>query len=516
MKQEVNRYVSNAPGFIDKSRAKQLVEKWTPLLDATSKGLNGVEDAHTRLATAMILENEEKWCYQSPEAREFESTKLLSEAIGSAGTGGVFTAYNGTVNAGEYGGAQCPTNNDFYARGDARLPKILIPMIRRTFPELIANEIVGVQPMAGPIGIAFALRFKYDGNNLACWTPDGGCSMNPPISAGFGPYGFRSFGNESGYQLLNTAHTGTTAAGLSGLGVQGTATSGSSFDMVAADMGVAEILRNFECSTNLPQMSLCLEKTAVEAGKRWLAAKFSPDVEQDLQNMHGLDVEEEMINMMSYEIQAEIDRELIMRMVNIALKAGFCRGWSVWSPASADGRWQAERLTTLYAKIILEANRIAIRNRRGAANFIVATPTVIAMLEQMKNFNAYDINGTIDSQQVGVARVGILGNRFRVYRDTRTEAQFHAGIRNQELNYLLLGYKGPEYYDTGIVYCPYIPVMIQKTIGPNDFSPRIGLSTRYGVIENLFGAENYYHVIIIKDLNFQGCCGPVSFFGTCN
>jgi hypothetical protein len=229
--------------------------------------------------------------------------------------------------------------------------------------------------------------------------------------------------------------------------------------------------------------------------------------------MNGIDIDTELTNAMSYEIQAEIDREMIMRMVQVALNAGSGHGYSVWTPALADGRWLAERNRDLYAKIIVEANRIAVRNRRGAANFLVATPKVCAIMEMLPEFQWMSVNGNVNTQPVGIARVGNLGGRFNVYRDTRTEAQ-NPGVsksddllgggsiskRSAELNYVLLGYKGPEFYDTGIVYCPYIPVMVQRTIGPNDFAPRVGLLTRYGVVDNIFGAHLYYHIIIVKDI----------------
>jgi hypothetical protein len=244
-----------------------------------------------------------------------------------------------------------------------------------------------------------------------------------------------------------------------------------------------------------------------------LAARWSVELEQDLKNMNGIDIDTELTNAMSYEIQAEIDREMIMRMVQVALNAGSGHGYSVWTPALADGRWLAERNRDLYAKMIVEANRIAVRNRRGAANFVVATPKVCAILEMLPEFQWMSVQGNVNTQPVGIARVGNLGGRFNVYRDTRTEAQNPnvskssdmlggSGVarRSVELNYVLLGYKGPEFYDTGIIYCPYIPVMVQRTIGPNDFAPRVGLLTRYGVVDNIFGAHLYYHIIIVKDI----------------
>jgi len=277
-------------------------------------------------------------------------------------------------------------------------------------------------------------------------------------------------------------------------------------------------------------MEISFEKTAVEAGTRRLAARWSVELEQDLKNMNGIDIDTELTNAMSYEIQAEIDREMIMRMVQVALNAGTGKGYSSWSPKTADGRWMAERNRDLYAKIIVEANRIAVRNRRGAANFLIATPKVCAILEMLPEFQWMQVQGSVNTQPVGIARVGNLGGRFNVYRDTRTEAQnpaFQAGdgetgkgasgkyahrAGSTELNYVLLGYKGPEFYDTGIIYCPYIPVMVQRTIGPNDFAPRVGLLTRYGVVDNIFGADLYYHLILIKDLGTSFTPGTSSVY----
>jgi hypothetical protein len=275
--------------------------------------------------------------------------------------------------------------------------------------------------------------------------------------------------------------------------------------MVDQDQGVAELLQSFELTGKIPQVVVAFEKTAVEAGTRRLAARWSVELEQDLKNMNGIDVDSELTNAMSYELQAEIDREMIIRMIQVCLNSPTNnKGVSTWTPASADGRWLAERNRDFYQKLIVEANRIAIRNRRGAANFIVATPRVAAILEMLPEFQWMPVNGNVNTQPVGIAKVGNLAGRFNVYRDTRTEAQFEDGVRSTRVEYALLGYKGPEFYDTGIVYCPYIPVMVQRTIGPNDFSPRVGLLTRYGVVDNIFGADLYYHMIVVQGLGSAG------------
>ena len=468
--------------FIDMSRAKQLLEKWAPVLDYTSDNVKAISDDHQRYTTACLLENQEKWC--------------LTEAANQAGgTGSVLS--NGTVNIGQYGN-QIPNSyasGDTYATGDFRLPKILIPMIRRTFPELITNEIVGVQPMSGPVGLAFAIRYKYEatalGNGVDGQPDQTGTILLEPQA--------QSEGKEIGYQYLDSRFTGTSSDALSGLGAN------SDFEFLATDTGVAQLLANFELTGKIPQIVTSFEKTAVEAGTRRLAARWSVELEQDLKNMNGIDIDTELTNAMSYEIQAEIDREMLMRMVQISLNAGYNVGYSLWSPASADGRWLVERNRDFYQHIIIQANRIAVRNRRGSANFIVCTPRVSAILEMLPEFQWVPVQGSVNTQPVGVAKIGSLGGRFNVYRDTRTEAQSsyypNSGYNpTRNVEYALLGYKGPEFYDTGIIYCPYIPVMVQRTIGPNDFSPRVGLLTRYGVVDNIFGANLYYHTIIVKDL----------------
>jgi hypothetical protein len=501
----MSKQIRPTQAYIDESRARVLLEKWGPVLDYTSNNVSAIEDDHTRLNTAILLENQEKWCF---------------EANIAGGQGSVFNATGtGSPNVGFHGN-QFPSQNDnAYAPNDTRLPKILIPMIRRTFPELITNEIVGVQPMSGPVGLAFALRYKYDSSALGAQSNPAAldASLANGLNAGPGP----SNGKELGYQYLDTRFTGSSSQFLSG---------NADFTIALQDMGVAKLLKDFELTSNIPQVVVSFEKTAVEAGTRRLAARWSVELEQDLKNMNGIDIDTELTNAMSYELQAEIDREMIVRMIQTALNAGYGAGYSVWSPASADGRWLVERNRDFYQRLIVEANRIAVRNRRGSANFIVATPRVCAILEMLPEFQWVPVSGNVNTQPVGVAKVGSLAGRFNVYRDTRTEAQFEAGFggnfgsypangssggtysRNTRLEYALLGYKGPEFYDTGIIYCPYIPVMVQRTIGPNDFAPRVGLLTRYGVVDNIFGANLYYHVIILTGLGTAFTPGAQSVY----
>jgi len=470
---------------INKDKAQQLVEKWAPVLDFKSDKVAEISNETTRLNTAILLENQEQWCLRESNVAQ---------------NGGVFG--NNFQPTGQV------TSGDNYAQGDARLPKVLIPMIRRTFPELITNEIVGVQPMTGPVGLAFAMRYKYDSDALGYPHQFGGGSVGDGSLAGAGTGGntATSNGKEIGYNYLNSSFTGVSSSYLSG---------GDEWSGLVEDSGVGALMSQFEMSSKIPQITVSFEKTAVEAMTRRLAAKWSVELEQDLKNMNGIDIDTELTNAMSYEIQAEIDREMIARMIQVCLNAGAGIGYSTWSAISADGRWSGERARDFYNRLVVEANRVAIRNRRGAANFIIATPRICAILETLPNFTWMPVNGNVNTQPVGIAKVGSVGGRFQIYRDTRTEAQInnkgyssnkdypngmYAQQRSKPVDYALLGYKGAEYYDSGIVYCPYIPVMVQRTIGPNDFSPRVGLLTRYGVVDHIFGASLYYHLVICTGL----------------
>lgn len=490
-----SQYIDSAPAFINKDRGRSLINKWSKILEFTDSQTAPIVGYQKQLATSIILENQENYLKQQGFLRPNviqENGMIAGGAFASTPFGGGTPGSAPTVN-GQYGNAL--GSSDWYAPGDARLPKTLIPMIRRTFPELITHEIVGVQPMSGPVGLAFALRYQYDQTSLGC-SPydDKNCtSSSSKWNPNGQPFNTNHLGSgEAGYQKLYTAHTGITAAGLSG---------NSDFAIPAIDSGVAQLLSHFEASSNIPTMSLKIEKTAVEAGTRKLGTSWSMELEQDLMNMNGIDIDAEMTNAMSYEIQAEIDREMVIRMIQVALNAGQGSGYSVWKPQLADARWFGERGVDFYAKIVVEANRMAIRNRRGPANFIVATPKVCTILQLLPEFRPFEISSNIQVHPNGVARVGSLAGQFNIYRDTRSEAQYLAGVRATSIEYALLGYKGSEFYDTGIVYCPYIPVLVQRTISPHTMTPNVGMMTRYGVIDSLWGASNFYHIIIVKDID---------------
>ena len=590
-------------------REAKAVKKWARLLECNT-GFDRIKTKAAKKTTAMLLENQMRY---------------LTEASQNTS---IFGATNG-LQGGALG------NADGYARGDFRVPRIVLPMVRRIFPALMSNDTVGVQPMPGPVALAYALRYYYkqgalnrgdngtshvheatststkgaddaittstlvgdphgikgvetitvisdDKNHIqiikdgeyptiqplifvvpvgetfkavisplavsvgACTNSDTGAIVSEYVgqykrgeSRGEGRWEtkdevitaakalvlhtgeFKKVGlhtdkeisatnAEMGYQRLDTRHTGKQDARLMQKLANGR------WQFRPEDSGVAALLQQYEGTGAIPQVGFRFEKTSVEAGTRRIGTSWTLEIEEDLKNTNGIDIESESIQQMTFELQAEIDREMTVRMLYSALSNN---EYSVFTGELADARWLGERNRAFYQNIIQKANRMAVRNRRGAANFIVCTPNVSTLLETLEDFVAMPVQTSVTTSQMATAKIGTLnGNRFAVYQDTRTpvyntadygagyEEMFDqtAGITASMPDYCLLGYKGTENYDAGIIYCPYIPIMIQQAIDPYSFEPQVGLATRYGVIDNLFGAHLYYHVIIIDSFAQPG------------
>jgi len=587
-------------------RTKKAVFRWKRLLENT-KDFGAIRTKAAKESTAMLLENQYRY---------------LKEAATNTS---IFGPQNGLQ-----GGALNAT--DGYAPGDNRLPRILIPMVRRIYPALMSNEVVGVQPMPGPVALGFALRYKYLKGALHAGDsdtkhvhaadatkttlhPDGGYDMttkntNPnfpgyakgyqdtvypahgikgietkatlkvddaPVwnddatkrTAGKGtlslidgqgyptaqtveliavsandcvtvPFGYKfpiaggtasvvgvSSWNHSeqlvdgkdrnlfetmesaemGYQKLDTRFTGRADARL------GEALAGGRWRFRPEDTGIATLMQQYEGTGAIAKTSFGFEKCSVEAGTRRLSTSWTLETEEDLKNTNGIDIEQEATQQMSYELQAEIDREMTVRMLYSCLSKN---EWSLWDATLADARWMGERNRALYQHLVKMSIRMQTRNRRGPANFIVCTPDVAALLETLDEFTVMPAQSSVSTANMATAKVGTLGgSRFSVYVDTRTavydgsdygygyEGMFQKSD-SQLPNYCLLGYKGAESYDAGIIYCPYIPIMVQQAVNPVDFTPQVGLMTRYGVLDNIFGAELYYHCIIIDSLAQPG------------
>ena len=436
------------------------LKKWAKVIDAGGE----IKDDYTKLATAIVLENTHQEFVEKGLVNEAYGDGMGAQAGSAAGQGG------GQMGAGSAGSYDYGTN-------DARIPTIVIPTVRRIFPELLAHECCGVQPMMGPVGFAFAYRARY-GTNGSFNTNGQGVSA----------------GTELGYNNMDSTFTGVTGNLTTGSywnsyagspRGQGLYSNQDFMDGKGAPLSSSEWAK---IGTDMPIAKFSLEKSVVEAVERKLAAHWSLELAEDVKKMHGLDVDSEMVNIISYELQAEIDRQLLTEMVLAAINAGFA---SVWSPVSADGRNQMERIGTLYTHILDKKQDVAVRTRIGPANFMVASPKICALVERFQDFTCWSgkENNNVDTNQIGVAKIGQLKTGIKVMRDT-----FAGG------NYILLGHhnKMPAY--NGIIYCPYIPVTLMRAINPTDFSPVLGARTRYGILSHLFGSGNFYHFISVNDL----------------
>ena len=338
------------------------------------------------------------------------------------------------------------TNGDFY--------QIAIPMVRRTFPELVAHELVGVQPMTAPVGLAFALRFR------AGQTYDG-----------------VAHGQELGYNTIDRTYTGTVATSA------GEALGSKAGSGVGNDIGLG-----IGAGTHIKEVSMTLEKAQVEAATRKLRARWSLEVAQDLKAMHGLDLEGEMMDILSYEITQEIDRELLYTIKTAATASATTS--SGWNYLTADGRWEHEKYRVLYNYLIRKANEIAVTTRRGSGNWVVAHPTVSAIFEASSAFTIAPVAASVNTALTGVAKIGSLDGRITLYRDTF-----------ETTNSFIIGFKGASEFDTGIVYLPYISLLASKATYENSFNPTIGLMSRYAIHSHIFGAALYYRYVLVTNFS---------------
>ena len=399
-----------------KNKLTDLVTKWEAIL---SEG-NKIKRTKVQKSTALMLENQNSY---------------LEEAV----------ATQGSLRGSGY------SDSGYFQQ-------LAIPMVRRTFPELIAHDVVGVQPLTGPVGLAFALRYKASGE-------------------------YDSVSNqELGYNHIDTSYSGSNFEGMvtsAGEGL-GSDSSGN------VGLGIGS-------GAQIKEVNMTVEKAHVEAVTRKLRSRWSVEVAQDLKAMHGLDLEEEMLDILAYEITAEIDREIIDTINTVATTGtGSSSGWDFSTSASADGRWETEKYRTLYNKIIRKANQIAVNTRRGSGNFVIASPYVCAALECLSSFVIQPVAGDINTSVTGVSKVGSLDGRLAVYRDTFTS--------HSEGDYCTVGYKGPSEYDAGIIYLPYIQLMVAKGTFENSLQPTVGLMSRYAIHSNIFGAKEYYQYILVENL----------------
>ena len=467
----------------------QLMEKWAPLLDY--EGCDSIKDNHRRAVTAQLLENQERFLN---EERAFSEGYDLSEATPtnsfSTGGGGRFSGTGGADSGTPTGG----------------FDPVLISLIRRSMPNLVAYDLAGVQPMNGPTGLIFAMRSRYEnmsGTEALFNEPDSAFSaQNSGYSATQGDY-------TGGSDSDGTVGFGTTLQRGSNPGVLDPNAAPATYS-VGQGMDVTDSEALGESGTDFNQMAFSIEKVTVTAKSRALKAEYSLELAQDLKAIHGLNAEAELANILSTEIMAEINREVI-RTIYKSAEAGAQLNTATAGQFDLDidsnGRWSVEKFKGLLFQIERDANQIAQRTRRGKGNIILTSADVASALT-MAGVLDYTpaLNANLNVDDAGNTFAGTINGKYRVYIDPFAS-------NNSALQYYVVGYKGSSPYDAGLFYCPYVPLQMVRAVGQDTFQPKIGFKTRYGMVANPFaegdsaafgavkaGTNRYYRRVSVKNL----------------
>jgi len=428
---------------------EHLQEKWAPLLDY--EGLDPIRDSHRRMVTAVLLENQEK---ALREEREFlYETPTVNTNSGS--------------NAGFSAGASSPV---------AGFDPVLISLIRRSMPNLVAYDLAGVQPMNGPTGLIFAMRSRYTNQS-------GSEAFYNEVDTAFS-------GQDDGFNLTNgftdgtvglgtTAQAGTNPGALNPIGSATATTYNVGQGMRTDD---SENLGN-GAGNQFNEMAFSIEKVTVTAKSRALKAEYSLELAQDLKAIHGLNAEAELANILSTEILAEINREVIRTIYNVAETGAAVNTATAGTfdlDVDSNGRWSVEKFKGLIFQIERDANQIAQRTRRGKGNMVLCSADVASALT-MAGVLDYTpaLNANLNVDDTGNTFAGILAGKFRVYIDPYA-------ANNSANQYYVVGYKGSSPYDAGLFYCPYVPLQMVRAVGEDTFQPKIGFKTRYGIVANPF------------------------------
>ena len=480
-------------------QSEQLQEKGAPLLN--HGGCEEIKDPHRRAVTAVLLENQEKFLRESSA---FSESGMLNEAVPT----------NHANTAGNQGGF----GSDASAAGpQAGFDPVLISLIRRSMPNLVAYDLAGVQPMSGPTGLIFAMRSKY--NKMS-----GGSGGQESTEAFYNEPDSAFSGQDAGYDLDSATDggvgLGTTAQSgnnPSVLNPVGTATSDPSPYNVGQGMktGDSENLHGTGDKA-FNQMAFSIEKVTVTAKSRALKAEYSLELAQDLKAIHGLNAEAELANILSTEILAEINREVIRTIYKVA-EQGAVQNTATAGVFDLDvdsnGRWSVEKFKGLLFQIERDANAIAQRTRRGKGNIILCSADVASALT-MAGVLDYTpaLNANLNVDDTGNTFAGTLQGKYRVYIDPYAANLTTANAANGN-QYYVVGYKGSSPYDAGLFYCPYVPLQMVRAVGENSFQPKIGFKTRYGIVANPFAegldqglgrlrvnTNRYYRRVAVKNL----------------
>ena len=455
-----------------------LQEKWAPLLNYD--GIDPIKDAHRKAVTAQLLENQE---IALREEKEFLHEAAPTNAVGNGG----FTSSGGQTVAG--------------------FDPVLISLIRRAMPNLVAYDLAGVQPMTGPTGLIFAMRSRFstqDGTEALFNEPNSAFSSQNSSSnltngfsggsVGFGTTGGTGLTNASNPAALNPE--GSQAATTYPVG-QGMRTDNSEALGDAA-------------ANSFNEMAFSIEKVTVTAKSRALKAEYSLELAQDLKAIHGLNAEAELANILSTEILAEINREVIRTIYKIAepgAGANTATAGEFDLDIDSNGRWSVEKFKGLLFQIERDANAIAQRTRRGKGNMILCSADVPSA-QTMAGVLDYTpaLNANLNVDDTGNTFAGVLQGKYRVYIDP-----YSANVAANQ--YYVVGYKGTSPYDAGLFYCPYVPLQMVRAVGENTFQPKIGFKTRYGMVANPFAegttagagrlrvnSNRYYRRVTVKNL----------------
>ena len=435
--------------------AEHLQEKWAPLLNY--EGLDPIKDSHRRMVTAVLLENQEKFLR--------EESSFLSEApTNVAGTGG-------------YGGGATASGPV------AGFDPVLISLIRRSMPNLVAYDLAGVQPMNGPTGLIFAMRSRYTNQSGTEALFNEADTAFSGENAGYNntvTSGYAAQASDSNVGFGTTPSQAGTNPGL--LNPVGTAVSTSYNVGTGLNTADAENLDGSGANA-FQQMAFSIEKVTVTAKSRALKAEYSLELAQDLKAIHGLNAEAELANILSTEILAEINREVIRTIYKVAEQGAAANTATAGIfdlDVDSNGRWSVEKFKGLLFQIERDANAIAQRTRRGKGNMILCSADVASALT-MAGVLDYTpaLNANLNVDDTGNTFAGVLQGKYRVYIDP-----YAANVSANQ--YYVVGYKGSSPYDAGLFYCPYVPLQMVRAVGENSFQPKIGFKTRYGIVANPF------------------------------
>lgn len=501
---------------------RRIEKKWAKVLDAETSQCKKIKNDTVRKHVAVLMENTvREFQNTNPSERvslyqELDIARLEEDAKANGET------LNEDMSSGNLGGPAATTT----AGGIMGYDPVMISLLRRSMPNLMAYDICGVQPMTMPTGLIFALRAKYGATATSGSTNE---AMFQEADARWS-----GVGGLSGYGVSGVPQGGLTAAASTtpyGDSVTGgnTAYRFSDARSIAVTVGQKYGIQNFRAMLTgtgealslagpnyLNRMAFTIDRVAVSARTRALAAEYTIELAQDLKAVHGLDAEAELTNLLTTEIMAEQNRELMRTIYYIARTGsqqsdltGYANGGGIYDlDEDSDGRWSAERFRGLYFQIERECNWIAKETRRGKGNFIVCSSDVASALA-MGGFLLLSpaINTQLEVDDTGSVFCGVLNGRTRVYVDPYSTV---------DQNFFVAGYRGQNPYDAGLFYCPYVPLQLARAQDPNTFQPKIAFKTRYGVTQNpyvlnssgvpdadtlTFGLNQYYRLTQVKNLH---------------